>query len=158
MDQLLTGLIKNHTGVLASITDKFKDMKINIKSIVCAQTDDENMSYLTIVAEATDINIEKLRKNLASLVDIKKFEKLGQGDHYERELVLVKVSLKSGEMAHIMQIAEVFRAHAIGVDKCSITLELVGDDEQVKGFMKMLKPFGIKAIARTGRTALKTDE
>lgn len=157
MEQIMTGIVRNEAGVLALIADKFREMNININSINASETEDKHLSCITLVTEATDVDIEKIHDILSSVVEIQKLEILEPGDHYERELALVKVSLESDEMSHIMQVAEVFRARVVGIGKGSITLELVGETEQVKGFIDMLRPFGILGVARTGRTALKKD-
>ncbi len=155
MEKIITGLAKNKPGVLASIADIFKDMDVNINSIATAETDDEGVHHITLVTDATDVDIQKLEDSLSHLMEITQLEVLGQGDHYERELVLVKVAYDPEKMAQIMQLAEVFHAHVIGVGDKSIALEYVAETEQIKGFINMLKPFGLKGVARTGRTALK---
>jgi acetolactate synthase I/III small subunit len=157
MEQIITGLIKNKPGVLATISDTFRDLDINITSLVVAETVDESISYITIVTDTTENKIDTIKDKLSSVMDIEKLEQLGREDHYERELLLVQVAMNQEDVSQIMQIAELFHAHVIGVGKHSITLEFVGETEQVKGFIRMMTPFGIKALARTGRTAVKKE-
>jgi acetolactate synthase-1/3 small subunit len=157
MEQIITGQVENHPGVLAQIADQFRKMNVNISSVAVAETEDENFSYITLVTEA-EVSVDELRENLSKIIEIHDLQELGQGDYYERELVLVKIALEADQLSHIMQIAEVFRAHVVGVSKKSITLEFTGEAEQVKGFILMLEPFDIRGVARTGRTALKKDE
>ena len=156
MEQIITGRVENHPGVLAEIADQFRELNINISSVAVAETEDEAYSYITLVT-ATEVAVDKIRRNLSKIIEIHDLQELGQGDHYERELVLVKIALELGQLSHIMQVAEVFRAHVVGVGQNTITLEFTGESEQVKGFITMLKPFNIKGVARTGRTALKKD-
>jgi acetolactate synthase-1/3 small subunit len=156
MEQIITGRVENHPGVLADIAAQFKELNINISSVAVAETEDEAYSYITLVT-ATEVEVDDIRKNLSRIVDIHDLQELGQGDHYERELVLVKIGLELGQLSHIMQVAEVFRAQVVGVGTDTITLEFTGESEQVKGFITMLKQFDIKGVARTGRTALKKD-
>lgn len=157
IEHIMTGIVRNKPGVLALIADKFRQMKININSLNTSETDDNEFNCITIVTETTELDAEMIRKELGTVVDIRDLEKLDTGDHYERELALVKVSLSHENMSHIMQISEVFRAHVAGIGKDSITLELVGDHDQIRGFINMLKPFRILGIARTGRTAIRKD-
>ena len=157
MEQIMIGLVRNKPGALALIADKFRQLDINITSLNTSKTDDEKIHSITIVCEITEMDDGKIRQELSSVVDIESLEKLNPGDHYEKELALIKVSLTPEEMSHIMQICEVFRAHVVGIGKESITLELVGEPEQIGGFINMIKPFGILGVARTGRTAMKKD-
>lgn len=157
MEQIIIGLVSNRPGVLAKISDKFGELNINISSLVVASTEVEDMSYITIVTDTPEEEIEKVKDELSAIIDIEKLEKLGREDHYERELLLVQLETKPESMSQILQISELFRAQVIGVGKQSVTLEYVGETEQVRGFIKMLTPFGIKALARTGRTAVKKE-
>ncbi len=158
MEQILTGSVDNQPGVLAQITAKLREMSVNIISINVSETEGENRSHITIVIQASAEQLEKIHSKLETLIQIHNLELLGQGDHYEKELILVQVALKPDQMSQLMQIAELFRAHVVGVGKQSMTLEYVGEAEQVRGFFQMLKPFGIIEMARTGRTALKKDK
>lgn len=157
MEQIIIGLVNNKPGVLAEISDTFRDLNINISSLVVAATDDENKSYITIVTDTPEEQIEQVKDELSKIIDIENLEKLGLEDHYERELLLVQMETKAENMSQILQISELFRAQVIGVGKGSITVEYVGETEQVKGFLKMIAPFGIKSMARTGRTAIKKE-
>ncbi len=157
MEQIIIGLVNNKPGVLAEISDTFRDLNINISSIVAAATEDEKKSYITIVTDTPEEEIEKAKGALSKIIDIEKLEKLGRGDHYERELLLVQIEMTPDAMSQILQISELFRAQVIGVGKDSMTLEYVGETEQVIGFMQMIEPFGIRALTRTGRTAIKKD-
>lgn len=157
MEQIIIGLVNNKPGVLAEISDTFRDLNINITSIVAAVTEDESKSYISIVTDTPEEEIEKAKDELSKIIDIEKLEELGREDHYERELVLAQIDLQADYMSQVLQISELFRAQVIGVGKDSITLEYVGETEQVKGFIKMISPFGIRSLARTGRTAIKKE-
>ena len=157
MEQIITGLVRNQPGVLALIADLFKELNINISSLVVAETDKEKYSSLTVVADSAEEDLSQLANKLSSVIEIEKMERLGLGDHYERELVLVRIGFSPDQMPTIMQITELFHAHIVGVGERTITLELADESSQVKGFIKMLEPFSILSIARTGRTALKKD-
>ncbi len=157
MEHIMTGVVRNKPGVLAFIADKFRQMNINIQSLNTSETDDPAFNCITIVSESTEMDVENIQKELASVVDIKGLEKLDAGDHHERELALVKIKLSQDSMSQIMQIGEVFHARVAGIGKHSITLEIVNEPSQVRGFISMLKPFGIIGVARTGRTAIRKD-
>jgi acetolactate synthase-1/3 small subunit len=157
MEQIITGVVRNKPGVLASIADKFRQLNININSLNTSETDDPSFNCITIVTDTDGIDVKTISLELTSVAEIRGLEKLDMGDHYERELILVKVALNQDTMPHILQISELFRAKVAGIGKASITLELVDEPSQIKGFVNMLKPFGILGISRTGRTAIRKD-
>ena len=143
MEQIITGSAKNKPGVLAHIAKKFEEMNINITSISAAETEDEHVSHITLVVEATKIDMTKLKESLGEVIEVIKFETLGQGDHYERELVLIKVSLKKSEISHIMQVAEVFHAKVVGVGKDTI---LASDGDDVIGLRRFHASDSVEVI------------
>jgi|688.fasta_scaffold830969_2 acetolactate synthase-1/3 small subunit len=158
MEQIIiTGVVKNKPGVLASIADKFRQLNININSLNTSETDDPAFNCITIVTDTDGFDFNVISRELTLVAEIKGLEKLNMGDHYERELLLVKIALNQETMPHIMQIGELFRAKVDGIGKGSITLELVDEPAQIKGFLNMLKPFGILGMSKTGRTAIKKD-
>lgn len=157
MEQIITGVVKNKPGVLASIADKFRQLNININSLNTSETDDPAFNCITIVTDSDSVDVDAIGRELDPVVDIKGLKILDRVGHYERELILVKVALNQETMPHIMQIGELFRTKVIGIGKSSITLELVDEPAKVRGFIDMLKPFGIVGVARTGRTAIEKD-
>jgi acetolactate synthase-1/3 small subunit len=157
MEQIITGVVRNKPGVLASIADKFRQLNININSLNTSETDDPAFNCITIVTDTDGIDVKAISRELSAVAEIRGLEKLDMGDHYERELILAKVALNQDTMPHILQIGELFRAKVAGIGKASITLELVDEPSQIKGFVNMLKPFGILGISRTGRTAIRKD-
>lgn len=158
MEQIITGLVRNQPGVLALIADLFKELNINIRSLVVAETEREEYSSITIVADSGDGDLSQLANKLSAVIEIEKMERLGLGDHYERELVLIRIAFSPEQISTLMQIAELFHAHMVGVGEKTVTLELVAESSQVQGFIQMLEPYSILAIARTGRTALKKED
>lgn len=157
MEQIITGVVRNKPGVLAAIADKFRQLNINIQSLNTSETEDPAFNCITIVTDDDRVDMAAIGRELDQVVDIKGLKRLDIGAHYERELILVKVVLNQETMPHIMQIGELFRAKVTGIGKSSLTLELVDEPTKIRGFVEMLKPFGIVGIARTGRTAVEKD-
>ena len=157
MEHIITGMLENHPGVLSKVVDRFGEMNMNIDSLAVAPTEDPKLSRVTIVISGHDVEVEQIAKELVSLVEVHDLSELGLGDHYERELGLVQVHNDPAAIGQIMQIAEVFDARMTGVAGESLTLQVVGEPEQLDGFINMLRPFGIRGVARTGRTAIRKD-
>jgi acetolactate synthase-1/3 small subunit len=109
------------------------------------------------VTEGDDPIIEQIIKQLNKLIDTIKVVDLTFDTFVERELVLVKVQSTADTRSEIMQIAEIFRAKVVDISQRTLTLEATGGRQKVDAIIKMLKPFTIKELARTGRVALKRE-
>ena len=157
MEHIITGMLQNRPGVLSKVVDRFTEMQINIDSLAVAPTEDAELSRVTIVISGHDVEVDRLAKELTNLVEVHALNELGLGDHYERELALVQVRNAPEAIGQIMQLAELFDARTTGVSGQSLTLQVVGEPEQIDGFIRMLRPFNILGVARTGRTAIKKD-
>ncbi|HQT92449.1 MAG TPA: acetolactate synthase small subunit, partial [Candidatus Kryptobacter bacterium] len=109
------------------------------------------------VSKGDDDVIEQIIKQLNKLIDVTKVVDLTYDSFVERELVLVKVAANRNSRPELMQISEIFRSKIIDISQRSITIEATGGEQKVDAMIKMLSPFGIKEIARTGRVALKRE-
>jgi len=147
-------LVENKFGVLARVSGLFSGRGYNIDSLCVAETDDPSISTMTIVTRGDDKIIEQIEKQLNKLIDVIKVNDLTKEDHVERELVLIKVGTENGKRSEIMEIADIFRAKIIDVGHKTIIMEITGDETKLAALINLLKPFGIKEIARTGKIAL----
>jgi acetolactate synthase-1/3 small subunit len=150
-------LVENKFGAFNRIAGMFAAKGYNIDSMSVGPTEDESVSRMTIVTHGDDQIIEQITKQLNKLIDIIKVVDLTFESFVERELVLVKIQTHTDSRPEIMQIAEIFRAKVVDISPKTLTLELTGSQQKVDAFIKMLKPFNLKEIARTGRVALKRE-
>ena len=150
-------LVQNKFGAFNRIAGMFAAKGYNIDSLTVGPTEDETVSRMTIVARGDDQIIEQITKQLNKLIDIVKVIDLTFESFVERELVLVKVHSTTDTRPEIMQIAEIFRAKVVDISPRTLTLEATGSQQKVDAIIKMLKPFAIKEMARTGRVALKRE-
>ncbi|HTS00546.1 MAG TPA: acetolactate synthase small subunit [Bacteroidota bacterium] len=150
-------LVQNKFGAFNRIAGMFAAKGYNIDSLSVGPTEDEAVSRMTIVARGDDQIIEQISKQLNKLIDIVKVIDLTFESFVERELVLVKVHSTTETRPDIMQIAEIFRAKVVDISPRTLTLEATGSQQKVDAIIKMLKPFAIKEMARTGRVALKRE-
>ncbi len=155
MRHTISVLVENKFGVLARVTGMISGRGFNMDSLNVAPTHDPVISRITIVlngdTNALDLCVKQLRK-LVSVVEVGEFKE-DQG--VARELVLVKVKADSKTRSEILQIAEVFRAKTVNLTSEALVIEVTGDDEKVSAFLRLVEPFGVLELARTGRLALR---
>ncbi len=150
-------LVENKFGAFNRIAGLFAAKGYNIESLSVGPTEDESVSRMTIVTEGDDQIIEQIIKQLNKVIDTIKVVDLTFDSFVERELVLVKVQSTAATRPEIMQIAEIFRAKVVDISPRTLTLEATGGRQKVDAIIKMLKPFVVKELARTGRVALKRE-
>ncbi|MCL4539634.1 MAG: acetolactate synthase small subunit [Bacteroidetes bacterium] len=150
-------LVENKFGALNRIVGLFSARGYNIDSISVGTSEDDSVARVTIVSKGDDDVIEQIIKQLNKLIDVTKVVDLTYDNFVERELVLIKVAANRNSRSELMQISEIFRSKIIDISPRSITIEATGSEQKVDAMIKMLEPFGIKEIARTGRVALKRE-
>ena len=154
MRQTLSVLVENQFGVLARVAGLFSGRGFNIESLSVAETLDPTLSIMTIVTEGDEQILEQITKQLNKLIPVIKVVEMADKPHVERELVLVKVAAKPEHRAEILRMVEIFRGKVIDVSPKNYTIEITGDREKIRAFLELLKPIGIKEIARTGLVAM----
>ena len=154
MQHTISVLVVNQSGVLSRISGLFSGRGFNIESLNVAETNDPDISRMTIVTHGDDKKIEQITKQLNKLVDIIKVTDLTEEGFVDRELILVKMNAEPRVREEILRIVEIFRAKVVDVSSATYTVEITGDDGKIKGFLEMLKPLGIKEIVRSGRIAI----
>jgi acetolactate synthase-1/3 small subunit len=154
MRHTINVLVENEFGVLARVAGLFSGRGFNIESLSVAETLDPSMSTMTIVTRGDDQILEQITKQLNKLVCVIKVTDLVGKEYVAREMVLVKVAAKAETRAEILNITDIFRGKVVDVNPKSYTIEVTGDVEKIKAFLELLKPMGIKEVARTGQVAL----
>jgi acetolactate synthase-1/3 small subunit len=109
---------------------------------------------MTIIVEGDDAKVEQVRKQLDKVVDVVKIVDITSDEIVARELALVKVKATPSTRSEIIQIVDVFRANIVDVAPDSLMVEVTGDEEKISSLLELLRGFGIRDIARTGRIAL----
>ena len=155
---ILSVLGENRFGVLARVAGLFSGRSFNIDSLSVAETDDPDVSHMTIVSHGDDQIIEQIEKQLNRLIDVIKVRDLTAEHHVERELALVKVDCDTRERVEILQIVDIFRARTVDVTPTNLTIEITGDEGKIRALLEMLHPYGIKQIVKTGKIAMMRGE
>lgn len=154
MKHIISVLVENHFGVLAHVSGLFSARGFNIDSLAVGETEDPTVSRITIAAHGDDRVIEQIMKQLNKLIDVIKVQDLSQEEMIERELVLVKVAATAATRAELMQITSTFRAKVVDVNPKWFTIEVTGSQSKVDALLELLRPFGLREVARTGTIAL----
>jgi len=147
-------LVDNEFGVLSRVSGLFSGRGFNIESLCVAETLDPKVSLMTIVTSGDEQVIEQITKQLHKLINTVKVTDLTGEDHLERELALIKVTASNEHRAEILSIIDIFRAKVVDVSPKTYTVEITGDMEKIQAITELLRPFGIKDMARTGKVAM----
>jgi acetolactate synthase-1/3 small subunit len=150
----LSVLVENKPGALARISGLFARRGFNIDSLAVGETEDPEVSRMTIVVSVEGKPLEQVVKQLHKLIHVLRIVELPHQASVERELALIKVGVGAGKRAEVIEIAEIFRAKVIDVDADALIVEATGTPEKVAALEELLRPYEIIEMARTGRVAL----
>ena len=152
----LAVLVDNEAGVLARVIGLFSGRGYNIESLTVAETDHEgHLSRITIVTTGTPAVIEQIKAQLGRLVPVHDVHDLTvEGAAVQRELALIKVAGSGERRVEAMRLADVFRARVVDTTLESFVFELTGAPEKVDAFIALMRPLGLKDVARTGVAAI----
>ncbi|WP_053364268.1 acetolactate synthase small subunit [Bacillus sp. FJAT-27251] len=154
MKRIVTLTVLNRPGVLNRITNLFSKRNYNIESISVGHTEQEGISRITCVVNVeNDGIIEQITKQLNKQVDVLKVADISDQAIVARELALIKVQSPPQTRNEIYSLIEPFRASVIDVGKDSLIIQITGESEKIEAFIELIKPYGIKELARTGTTA-----
>ena len=151
---IFTMLVDNQPGVLSRIVGLFSGRGFNIDSLCVAETMDPEISRVTIVTKADERIVEQIEKQLNKLINIIKVRDLSGPSAVHREMALICVKADNAYRAEILRIVEIFRGKVVDAGLGHYTIEVTGDPGKMKAILNLLKPIGIKKIARTGTIAL----
>ena len=155
MKHTIAILVEDHPGVMSRVASLFTRRGFNIESIAVGHSENCGISRMTIIVSGDQKVLEQVTKQLNKLIDVIRVRDIPPENIIERELILIKVHTDSLSIrAEIIQLVEIFKAKVVYVERNMITIELSGDEEKVNGFLKLLEPFGIVEIVRTGRIAI----
>ena len=150
----LSVLVENKPGVLARVAGLFSRRGLNIDSLAVGPTEVEDISRMTIVVDAAQSPLEQVTKQLNKLVHVLKIVELEHDVAVERELQLVKVAATGANRSEIIEIADVFRSKVVDVDVDAITIEATGSPEKLAAMVRILEPYGIRELVRSGMIAV----
>ena len=151
---ILSILVENKPGVLTRISGLFARRGFNIDTLAVGPTDDDSLSRITLTLDGAMHPIDQVTKQLHKLVNVIKIRDLDPADTVARELALFKVAVEGAQRAEVMQIADIFRGKVVDVTRRSIIVEITGTTDKIEAFERMVRPFGLVEMARTGEIAI----
>ena len=150
----LSILVENKPGVLTRIAGLFARRGFNIDTLTVGPTDDDGISRITLTLDGALHPIDQVTKQLHKLVNVLKIRDLEPEETVARELALFKVSADSETRREILEFADIFRGTVVDVSKRSVTIEITGADAKIQAFERMIRPFGLIEMVRTGEIAV----
>lgn len=151
---ILTMLVDNKPGVLSRVVGLFSGRGFNIESLCVAETIDPSVSRITIVTKAEPLVLEQIEKQLRKLINVIKLRDLSGNRSVQREMALICVRAKPEQRDEILRVVDIFRCKVVDVGPEFYIIEATGGPDKMGALVNLLKPFGIKKIARTGTIAL----
>jgi acetolactate synthase-1/3 small subunit len=154
----LSVLVENKPGALARISNMFMRRGFNIESLAVATTERPDVSRIVLRVDCETQPLEQIEKQMHKLVNVLRVTELVPGEAVERELALIKVAAPPSSRAELLTLADVFDARVADLGPESIIFEIVGTPEQLDSFEELLRPHGVKEMARTGRIGLAREQ
>ncbi len=146
--------VENRAGVLARIAGLFSRRGFNIDTLTVGPTEDPNISRVTLTVDGALHPIDQVTKQLHKLVNVIKIRDMEPEQTIAREMALFRVSAAVENRAEIMQFAEIFRGHILDVSRRTLTIEVTGTSDKIEAFERMVRPFGLIEMMRTGEIAI----
>lgn len=154
-NHIISTIVEHKPGVLYVIANLFRRRGFNIESISVGATEQSDLARMTITVKGDERTVEQVVKQLNKLIDVIKVAILDPDSIVTRELALIKVrALDTKVRSDIINYAEIFRARVVDVSSESLMVEITGTSDKIDAFIDLIKPFGIKEVARSGITAL----
>ena len=155
---ILSLLVDNQPGVLSRVAGFFSGRGFNIDSLCVSETTDPDVSRITLVAYGDMLIVEQIKKQLNKLINVIKVIDFTDTEFVQREMALIKVRAKPEYRAEILRMVDIFRSRIVDVSSNYYIIEVTGDEGKLMALLNLLKPMGIKEIARTGVVALGREE
>jgi acetolactate synthase-1/3 small subunit len=150
MRHIISILIENESGALSRVSGLFSARGYNIESLSVAPTEDPSLSRMTLVTTGNDNEVEQITKQLNKLVDVVKLVDLSEGEHIEREMMLIKVRAEKAMRDEMKRLCEIFRGKIIDVTENSFVIEMTGDSAKLDAFINAISDDYIVEVVRTG--------
>jgi len=151
-------LVENESGALSRIAGLFSARGYNIESLTVAPTDDPSLSRMTLVTAGNDDIVEQIKKQLNKLIDVVKLLDLSEGEHIEREMMLIKLRAAGTDREELKRLTEIFRAKIIDVTEASYVVELTGASKKLDAFIQAVPAGLVTEVVRSGATGIARGE
>ena len=153
-NKILSVLVENNYGVVARIAGLFTRRGFNLNSFTGEETDNPNVSRITISVTQKEDEIDQIKKQVEKLIDIKKVIQLHPEQSVVKELALIKINLNAETSEKAMYWVEEFSARLVDIDTEVMTFQICNNKEKIDQFIEAVRPYGIIESVRTGVVAL----
>ena len=154
MIHTLSVLVEDKPGALMRISSMFARRGYNIESLAVGPTERANVSRIVMRVDCSQHSLEQIEKQMHKLVNVLRVSELEPGQAVERELALITVTAPPAARPELLSLADVFGVRVADVGPDAIVFEVVGAPEHLEAFAELLRPHGIRELARTGRIGL----
>jgi acetolactate synthase-1/3 small subunit len=151
---IISALVSNRPGVLARVAGLFSSRGYNIDSLAVGETENPDISRMTIAVHGDEAVLEQIRKQLSKLIDVIKVQDFLGREFVQRDLMLIKVSAAGAKRGEIFDLTKVFEGKVVDISASHVMLEVTGPEMKIDAFIELMKPYGIREVARTGRIAV----
>jgi acetolactate synthase-1/3 small subunit len=152
--RLLSVLVENKPGVLNRVASMVRRRGFNIDSLSVGPTDDPTVSRMTIAVHVGRQQAEQATKQLAKLIDVITIDDVTGQRVVAHELLLLRMHAPNATRRDLLDVLEIFRGRVVDIASESVIVEVTGSTEKVDNFIELMRPFGIKEMARSGAVAL----
>lgn len=149
---VLSVLVQNRPGVLTRIAALFSRRGFNISSLAVGETEDPQVSRMTVTVDADELPVEQVTKQLNKLIEVIKVVELE--NFVERRIVLIKVRTDPSTRTHVLETVDLFRARVVDVSPDSVTIEATGKQEKLEALLSLLEAYGVRELVQSGMVAL----
>jgi acetolactate synthase-1/3 small subunit len=150
----MIALVENKPGVLNRVASMFRRRNFNIESLAVGQTDDPEISRMTIVVDGEPEATAHIEANLYKIVNMIDVQDVTGQPTITRDLALIKVNAEPNQRAEVSALAEIFRARVVDVAPESLILEITGTEDKIESLIELLRPFGVLEMVRAGQVAM----
>lgn len=154
MQHTLIALVENKPGVLNRVASLFRRRNFNIESLNVGQTEQPDISRMTIVMDGQNLDARKVEGNLYKLVNVLDVQDVTNQPSVTRDLALIKVKASPEQRGEIANLASIFRARIVDVANDSVIVEITGTEDKIESLLELLRPQGILEMVRTGQVAM----
>jgi len=150
MRRIIAILLENEAGALSRVVGLFAQRNYNIETLTVAPTEDATLSRLTVTTSGDASKIEQITKQLNKLIEVVKVMDITDGDHVERELMLIKLRAEGAARAEIKRTTDIFRGQIIDVTDTTYTVQLTGPSGKLDGYIRAIDKAVVLEVVRSG--------
>jgi acetolactate synthase I/III small subunit len=147
--------LENKPGALARVSQLFSRRGYNIQSLAVGPTERPDISRLTLRVDTDEHSLEQIEKQMHKLVNVLRVTELRPDEAFERELALITVAVSPDRRGDLLALAQVAGASVADIGRDAIAFQIVGRPEEVDAFEELVRPYGVRELARTGRIGLR---